>query len=156
MNVTSEPGTLEIVVTREFDAPRDLVFRAFTEPDLLAQWLGPRGYEMKVDRFDVRDGGSWRYIHRDDKGNEFAFHGVFHGEPSPDGFVQTFEFEGYPGHVQMDTARFEEMDGRTVLHIQSVFQSVADRDGMVSAGMEVGLREGFEKLDELLTTMRGS
>ena len=155
MNVTSEAGTLEIVVTREFDAPRDLVFRAFTEPDLLAQWLGPRGYEMKVDRFDVRDGGSWRYIHRDDKGNEFAFHGVFHGEPSPDGFVQTFEFEGYPGHVQMDTARFEEVGGRTVLHIQSVFQSVVDRDGMVSSGMEAGLREGFEKLDELLTRIGG-
>jgi uncharacterized protein YndB with AHSA1/START domain len=156
MNVTSEPGTLEIVVTREFDAPRDLVFRAFTEPDLLAQWLGPRAYEMKVDRFEARDGGSWRYIHRDDKGNEFAFHGVFHGDPSPDGFVQTFEFEGYPGHVQMDTARFEEVGGRTVLHIQSVFQSVADRDGMVSSGMEVGLREGFEKLDELLTRIGGS
>ena len=153
MKVTSEPGSLEILVTREFDAPRDLVFRAFTEPDLLAQWLGPRGYEMKVDRFEARDGGSWRYIHRDPQGNEFAFHGVFHGEPSPDGVVQTFEFEGYPGHVQMDTARFEEADGRTVLHMQSVFQSVADRDGMVGSGMEVGLREGFEKLDELLARL---
>jgi uncharacterized protein YndB with AHSA1/START domain len=154
MEVTTEPGSLEILVSHEIDAPRDLVFKAFTQPDLLAQWLGPRAYEMKVDHFDARDGGSWRYVHLDDQGNEFGFHGVFHGTPSPDQIVQTFEFEGYPGHVQMDTARFEDLGGgRTVVRMQSVFQSVEDRDGMIASGMERGMREGFERLDELMANM---
>ncbi len=76
------------------------------------QWLGPRQYTMTIERFDLRDGGTWRYVHADDAGNAFGFHGVFHGEPSPDGIVQTFEFEGAPGHVSMDTVTFEEHDGQ--------------------------------------------
>jgi uncharacterized protein YndB with AHSA1/START domain len=150
LKVTAEPGIPQIVMTREFDAPRELVFRAFSEPDLLVQWLGPRRLKMEIDHFDARDGGSWRYLHKEDNGTAYGFHGVFHGAPSPDGFVQTFEFEGYPGHVQLDTAVFEERDGRTLVRLNSVFQSVEDRDGMVQSGMETGVREGFERLDELL------
>ena len=150
LTVTAEPGIPQVVMTREFDAPRELVFRAWSEPDLLVQWLGPRRLKMEIDRYDARDGGSWRYIHRDDEGNEFGFHGVFHGDPSPDGFVQTFEFEGYPGHVSLDTAVFEDAGGRTIVRMNSVFQSVEDRDGMVQSGMESGVREGFERLDEVL------
>lgn len=150
MKITAEPGVPQIIATREVDAPPDLVYRAFTDPDLLVQWLGPRRLTMKIDRYEVRDGGSWRYIHMDEDGTAYGFHGVFHGEPSPQGIVQTFEFEGYPGHVQLDTARFEEVDGSTIVHINSVFQSVEDRDGMLQSGMETGLNEGFERLDELL------
>jgi uncharacterized protein YndB with AHSA1/START domain len=148
--ITAEPGKHGVQTTREFGAPRELLFRAFTEPDLLVQWLGPRKYVMEIDRYEVRDGGMWRYIHRDDNGNEFGFHGVFHGTPSPERVVQTFEFEGYPGHVSLDTATFEENDGKTLLRINSVFQSVEDRDGMISSGMEEGMNEGFDRLDELL------
>ena len=107
LHVTAEPGVPQVLTERAFEAPRELVFRAFTEPDLLAQWLGPRAFTMRVDRFDLRDGGSWRYVHVDEAGNEYGFHGVFHGEATIDGMVQTFEFEGAPGHVQMDTVTFD-------------------------------------------------
>jgi uncharacterized protein YndB with AHSA1/START domain len=149
----AEPGVPQILATRELDAPAQLVFRALTEPDLLVQWLGPRKLTMTIDRFDVRDGGTWRYVHTDDAGNAFGFHGVFHGTPSLDGVVQTFEFEGAPGHVQMDTATFEEKNGKTVLHMNSVFQSVQARDAMYQSGMAEGMNEGFERLDELLAKL---
>ncbi|HEX5499070.1 MAG TPA: SRPBCC domain-containing protein, partial [Thermomicrobiales bacterium] len=89
--ITAEPGVPQIVTEREFDAPRDLLFRAFTDPDLLPQWLGPREYTMIIDRFELRDGGRWRFWHREADGGEQGFHGVFHGEPSADGIVRTFE-----------------------------------------------------------------
>jgi uncharacterized protein YndB with AHSA1/START domain len=151
--ITAEPGVPFIDFTREFAAPRDVLFRAHTDPELLAQWLGPRRLTMIVDRYDVRDGGSWRYIHRDTDGAEYGFHGVFHGTPSPDGMVQTFEFEGAPGHVSLDSVTFEERDGRTVLRGHSVFQSVEARDAMVQSGMERGLNEGYDRLDELIGTL---
>lgn len=153
MNTTriSAPAGLPFVdVEREFDAPRDLVFRAHTEPDLLAQWLGPRQYEMVVDRYEVRDGGTWRYIHRGGEDEAYAFHGVFHGTPTPDLMVQTFEYEGAPGHVSLEALTMEERGGRTIIRGHSTFQSVEDRDAMVEAGMEVGIREGYERLDELV------
>ena len=148
--VQAPSGVPFIDVTREFEAPRDLVFRAFTEPDLLVQWLGPRKYEMVIDEYDVRAGGSWRYVHRDGAGNEYWFHGVFHGDPSPEGFVQTFEFEGAPGHVSLDKLVLAEHDGRTTVHTHSVFQSVEARNAMVEHGMAEGLNDGFDRLDELL------
>jgi uncharacterized protein YndB with AHSA1/START domain len=151
--ITAEPGVPYIDFEREFAAPRDVLFRAHTEPDLLVQWLGPRRLTMIVDRYDVRDGGTWRYIHRDTDGTDYGFHGVFHGTPSPDGIVQTFEFEGAPGHVSLDSIKFEERDGRTVVHGRSVFQSLEARDAMVQAGMETGLTEGYDRLDELLARL---
>jgi len=152
LQVTADPGVPQILTERKFDAPRDLLYRAFTEPDLLARWLGPRDGTMTVDRFDLHDGGTWRYVHTDGEGNEYAFHGVFHGEPSLDGIVQTFEFEGAPGHVQLDTVTFEEQDDGTIVRTNSVFQTVEARDAMVEHGMTEGMTEGYEQLEELLNT----
>jgi uncharacterized protein YndB with AHSA1/START domain len=153
LKITAEPGSLEVRTEREVNAPRDLVFRAFTEPELLVQWLGPRKYEMEIDRYELRDGGRWRYTHRDDAGNVFAFHGVFHGMPTPDAMIQTFEFEGYPGHVSLDTGVLEDRGDKTLIRTVSVFQSVEDRDGMVQSGMADGVREGYERLDEVLAKL---
>ncbi len=152
LKITAEPGTPFIDTEREFAAPRDLVFRAWTDPELLVRWLGPRNSRMEIKEYDVRDGGRWRYVDRDENG-EYEFRGVFHGAPSPDLFIQTFEFSGWPGHVSLETLRLEERDGRTIARTHTVYQSVEDRDGMVSSGMEHGMREGYEKLDALLAEL---
>jgi uncharacterized protein YndB with AHSA1/START domain len=152
--IIAEPGTQTIDITREFDAPRDLVFRAWTEPDLLGQWLGGKGMTMEIETYEARDGGRWRYIHKDENGNEFAFHGVFHGTPSPDRMTQTFEFEGWPGQVSLETLQLEERDGKTLLRNRAVYQSVEARDAMIASGMEQGMNAGFDALDELLPTLR--
>jgi uncharacterized protein YndB with AHSA1/START domain len=154
--VTAEPDKQEVFITREFDAPRELVYKAHTDPNLYTQWLGPRGYEMILETFEPHSGGRYRYIHKDQNGNEFGFHGVFH-EISEELMVQTFEFEGLPesGHVTLDTMRLEKLPGdRTRVTIQSLFQSVSDRDGMVQSGMEHGMREGYERLDEVLENLK--
>jgi len=151
--ITAEPGKQEIFITREFDAPRELVFRAHTDPELYVQWLGPRGLKMAIEKFEPRDGGSYRYIQKDQDGNEYAFHGVNHEVLAPERIIGTFEFEGLPekGHVILGTLKFEALPGdRTKLTSQSVFQSVADRDGMLRSGMERGVNQGYERLDELL------
>lgn len=156
--ISAEPGKQELFITREFDAPRELVFRAHTEPDLYVQWLGPHGYSMKLETFEPRSGGSWRYISGDDEGNEYAFHGVFH-EVTPERMIQTFEFEGLPetGHVVLETLKMEALPGnRTRITIQSVFQSVEDRDGMIQSGMEIGVNDGYERLDDLLARLSGN
>jgi uncharacterized protein YndB with AHSA1/START domain len=150
--ITAASGQSRIDMQREFAAPRALVYRAYTDPALLVQWLGPRRFEMTVDRWDPRDGGAWRYTHRDDAGNEFAFHGVFHGAPSPEGMVQTFEFEGAPGHISLDWVEFEDRGETTIVHTHSVHQSVEARDAMIAAGMTSGVNEGYERLDELLAS----
>lgn len=152
--ITAEPGIPMIVITREFDAPRELVFRAHTDPDLLVQWLGPRDLAMAVDRYEVRNGGTWRYVQTDADGNAYGFHGVFHGDPSPDAMVQTFEFEGVPGHVCLQTATFAERGGKTLMRTVSAFQSVADRDGMIAADMERGVHDSGERLAELLARLQ--
>jgi uncharacterized protein YndB with AHSA1/START domain len=155
-SITAEPGKQELFITREFDAPRELVWKAFTDPKLYVQWLGPRGFTMKLEKFEPRSGGGWRYIHRDKEGNEYAFHGVYH-ELTPERMIDTFEFEGLPekGHVSLETARLAALPGnRTRLTIQSVFQSVADRDGMVQSDMEKGVNESYQRLDELLEKMK--
>jgi len=153
LQITADPGVPQVLTTRTFDAPRDLVFRAFTEPDLLVQWLGPRNYTMTIERYEPRDGGQYRYVHADDAGNAFTFHGVFHGDPSPDAMVQTFEFEGAPGNVSMDTMTLEEHDGKTTARSNSVFQSVEARDAMVQSGMAEGMSQGYDRLDELLAKL---
>ena len=151
--ITVEPGKQEILITREFDAPREMVFKAHTDPELYVQWLGPRDLKMTLETFEPRDGGSWRYFHEDQAGNKYGFHGVNHEVSAPERIIGTFEFEGLPekGHVILGTLRFEALPGnRTRLTSQSVFQSVADRDGMIKAGMERGVNEGYERLDDLL------
>ena len=150
--ITAEPGKQEIFITREFDAPRDLVFKAFSDPKLIVKWLGPRDLSMRIEKFEPLRGGSYRYIHIDKNGNEFGFHGVVHEVIAPELVIQTFEFEGLPekGHVAMETTRFESLPGeRTRVRIQSVFQSVEDRDGMIMSGMERGVNDSHERLDEL-------
>jgi uncharacterized protein YndB with AHSA1/START domain len=155
--ITAEPGKLEIIIEREFDGPRELVFKAFTDPKLYAQWLGPRGFATKLEMFEPRSGGSWRYIQKDQNGNEYAFHGVNHEVTEPERIIGTFEFEGLPekGHVILQTARFVAMPGnRTKLTSQSIFQSVADRDGMLQSGMEMGVNDSYDRLDELLEILK--
>lgn len=143
-------GVPFIDISRAFDAPRELLHRAYSEPDLVKQWLGPRRLEMIIEEWDARDGGSYRYIHRDPAGAEYAFHGVFHST-AIDNMVQTFEFEGVPGHVALDQLTFEDLGGgRTMVRIHSVYQTVEDRDGMAAAGMADGVNEGFDRLEELL------
>jgi uncharacterized protein YndB with AHSA1/START domain len=153
--IVAEPGIPQIMITREFAAPPDLVFRAYTDPDLLVQWLGPRRLTMVVDRLDLRDGGTWRYTQREANGTEYGFHGVYHGTPSPSGIVQTFEFEGAPGRVSLETITFEEGAGTTLVRVNAVYQSVADRDAMIESGMERGLDEGYGRLDELIANLAG-
>lgn len=156
VTVTVESGKQELFITREFDAPRDLVYKAHIDPKLYVQWLGPHGYEMILETFEPVTGGKYRYLHKDIHGNEFGFHGTFH-EMSEELMIQTFEFEGLPerGHVVLDTMRLEELPGnRTRVTIQSVYQSVEDRDGMVQSGMETGVREGYERLDDILAGMK--
>jgi uncharacterized protein YndB with AHSA1/START domain len=151
--IDAPAGVPFIDITREFDAPRELVFRAYTEPELLVQWLGPRKYKMTIERWDVRDGGTWRFIHSDDQGNAWGFHGVFHGEQTPDGMLQTFEFEGAPGHVSLEKLTLEEGDGRTIVRNHAVYQSLEARDAMIDGGMEEGMNDGFDRLDELLARL---
>jgi len=151
--IIAEPGKQEFFIEREFDAPRELVFRAFSEPDLLVQWIGPDRLRMEIDKYDNHSGGAYRFAHYDEKGNRYGFNGVMHEVLFPERMIRTFEFEGLPekGHVSLETATFVELpDDRTLLKIQSVFKSVADRDGMVSSGMEGGMNEGFVKLEKLL------
>jgi uncharacterized protein YndB with AHSA1/START domain len=148
-----EQGKQELFIKREFEAPRELVFKAFTDADLLVQWLGPCNLTMRIDKHEAWAGGSYRYVHIDPQGNEYGFHGVSHEMLAPERLIRTFEFEGLPesGHVVLETARFEALPGdRTRVVIQSVFQSVADRDGMVQAGMEYGVNDSHNMLDELL------
>jgi uncharacterized protein YndB with AHSA1/START domain len=155
--IIAEPGKQEIIISREFDAPRELVFKAFTDPKFYIHWLGPRELTMTIEKFELRNGGSWRYIHKDIDGNEYAFHGVIHEFTPPERIIDTFEFEGLPekGHVILETVRFEELPGnRTKLTSQSVFQSVADRDGMLQSGMERGVNDSYQRLDELLAKMK--
>ena len=154
LKITAEPGVPQVRTERELDAPLDLVYRAFTEPELLSQWLGPRKYTMTVERFEPHDGGTWRYIHSDDAGNAYGFHGVFHGDPSPEGVVRTFEYEGAPGHVSMETLTLTDLGGRTLVRTVSSFQAVEDRDAMIASGMERGVHDSDERLTELLSRLQ--
>ncbi len=145
------PGRQEISIKRVFDAPRELVFTAFEDPKLFARWWGPRRLTNHIEKMEVRPGGSWRVVQRDGAGHEFAFHGVYHDVASPERMVQTFEFEGAPGHVLLQTATFDDLDGKTRLTMKSIYESVEDRDAMVQSGMESGALESMERLAELLT-----
>lgn len=148
--ITLDPKVPLVRITREFDAPPAKVFRAHTDPELVAQWLGPRRLELRVDHFDCRTGGSWRYVHVAD-GEEYGFHGCFHEVRPSELIVQTFTFEGAPDGVALEKLVFEDVgDGRTRLVATSLVDSFEDRDTMISSGMESGIRESYERLAELL------
>ncbi|WP_017572367.1 SRPBCC family protein [Nocardiopsis halotolerans] len=153
LTVIAEPGQHDIVVTRSFDAPRDVVFKAMTEPEYLARWWGLKETETVIDRAEMRPGGSWRFVERAPDGQEYGFHGVVHDLVAPERFVQTFEFEGTPGHVCLETTNLEEKDGRTLYTSVAVFQTVEDRDGMLQSGMEHGLKQSMDALDGVLATV---
>jgi len=149
-----EPGKQEIIATTILDAPRELVFKAYTDPKLIAKWWGPRRYEIKIEKFESKPGGSWRMIHVGDDGSEFAFRGVNHDVVEPERICGTFEYEGVPGHVALQTATFEAIGNKTKVVAHDVFQSVMDRDGMVASGMQEGADESMERLAELLEQMK--
>ena len=144
------PSDREILITREFDAPRDVVFKAMTDPDLIPRWWGPRKYPTRVDKMDVRPGGTWRFLSRGPDGTETGFRGEYREIVPPERIVQTFEWEPMAGHISVETAEFTEHDGRTLLTTRSVFASKEDRDGMIQSGMEDGLRETHDRLAALL------
>lgn len=148
--ITVPPGVPQVIMEREFDAPAELLLRVHLDPELLKQWLGPRELTTSIERYETHNGGTWRFVQQDPAGNEYGFHGVFHGDPALAGIVQTFEYEGAPGRVKLDTTTFEEREGRTLLRMVSSFQSVDDRDAMVASGMEHGLRESGDRLNALL------
>ncbi len=148
--IEADPTLPTIVITREFDAPPGRVFRAHTDPDLVTQWLGPRRLTMRIEQYDARTGGSYRYVHCEDDGTEYAFHGVFHEVRPDERIVQTFTFEGEPDGVALETLTLEDLGGRTRLVAKSVCDSIEARDAVIASGMEYGLREAYEQLDELL------
>ena len=154
LSIDAPDGLPFIDFEREFDAKVDAVFRAHKEPGLIKQWLGPHGYEMDIERYDFTTGGGYRYLHRDNQGEEYAFNGVFHVVRENEFAVQTFEFEGFPDVVSIESLTFEDVgDGRTRLRGHSVYPTVEARDGMVASNMETGMSEGYERLDELLGSL---
>lgn len=158
--VSAEPGKQELFITREFDAPRELLFKAHTDPNIYVQWVGPHDMKMTIDKWECREGGSYRFTH-ERGGHKYAFLGVYHEILEGERIIGTFEFDGLPerGHVIMGKTTFEDLpNGRSRLVHQSVFFSVADRDGMVQSGMERGVNDGYEKLDIILAneTAKGS
>lgn len=149
--ITAPEGLPYIDIEREFDAPVDAVFRAYKDPDLVKRWLGPSGYEMMIDRWDFTSQGGYRYVHRDPEGNEYAFNGTFHSVRENELATQTFEFEGYPDVVSLETLRFEDLGaGRSRLVTHAVYPSLEARDGMIESGMERGVTEGYASLDAIL------
>ncbi len=149
--ITADPDVPLVRIIREFDASPEKVFRAHTDPELVVQWLGPRRTEMRIDHYDCRTGGSYRYLHLSD-GNEYGFHGCFHEVRPSELIVQTFTFEGFPDGVALEKLMLEDLgDGRTRLTATSLVDSFDARDAVLSSGMEEGVREGYERLDELLS-----
>jgi uncharacterized protein YndB with AHSA1/START domain len=153
--ILTMPSEREIVLTRVFDAPRDLVFEAVTKPEHVARWWGPRGTTLPVCEIDLRPGGAYRYVTRGSDGSENPFKGVFHEIAPPDRlvFTQIYDVEPWSDHECVITTTFEEADGRTTLTSTSVFTSVEDRDAMISSGMEPGAAESYDRLAELLQTL---
>jgi uncharacterized protein YndB with AHSA1/START domain len=148
--IYADPALPTIKIVREFDAPSERVFRAWTEPELVARWMGPRSVTMQIEHWDARTGGSWRY-RAGHEGMEFGFFGSFHEVRPNERLVQTFTFEGEPDGVSLETMTFEDLPGgRTRISSLSVVESMEIRDAIMSSGMEVGVVEGYEKLDELL------
>ncbi len=146
--VIAEPGRQEASIVRVFDAPPERLFKAFTDPKLMALWWAPRRYSIVVEAMEARPGGSWRILNRDADG-EYWFHGVYH-QVSDKRIVYTFEFEGMPGHVLLGIVTFEDLNGRTKLTEKSIFESVEDRDGMMKSGMEDSGPEIMDRLADLV------
>lgn len=152
--IVVEPGRQDIVVRRVFEAPRELVFAAYTDPALIPRWWASRRFTTEVERMEVERGGQWRFVTRragDD--TVYAFRGVYHDIVAPERIVATFEFEcGGPGHLQLTTETFEEVAGGTRYTSVALFQSVEDRDGWIPTDMDKGIRESMDLFAALLRT----
>jgi uncharacterized protein YndB with AHSA1/START domain len=148
--IAADPALPIIVMTREFDALPDRVFRAYTDPELVVQWLGPRRLTMKIEEYDARTHGSYRFLHIDEDGTEYRFHGAFHEVRQDERIVQTFAWDGQPDGVSLETVLFEDLAGRTRVTTTSLVDSLEARDAILASGMAGGLTEGYEQLDELL------
>jgi uncharacterized protein YndB with AHSA1/START domain len=148
------PSEREIVMTREFDAPRELVFEAHSSCEHMSRWWGPRKYEFASCEIDFRPGGKWRIVHRGPDGEEYAFHGEYREILRPERIVWTFEFEGFPGSVSVETMTLEEHDGKSTFTATSVYDTVEQRDQMLQSGMEEGATESMERLDEYLEILK--
>ena len=151
-----EPGRQDITSTIILDARRELVFKAYTDPELFARWWGPRRYKNEIDKFESRPGGSWRVVQVGADGTRHGFRGVNHDVVAPERICATFEYEGFPRHVALQTATFEALGNKTRLVAHIVFESVMDRDGMVASGMQEGADESMERLAELLAELKRS
>lgn len=149
-------GDREIHVERIFDAPRERVFAAYTDPESIPQWWGPHGTTTIVEELDARTGGAWRFLTRDPDGSEIVFRGYFREVTPPERIAQTFEWDGMPGYVSVDNAVFEDLgDGRTKVVTDSIFYTAEEREGMIGSGMEKGMNETLDRLDELLAAQAG-
>jgi uncharacterized protein YndB with AHSA1/START domain len=152
LTLTVPEGLPFIDFERDFDFPVAEVFRAHKDPDLVAQWLGPRRLKMDIDHYDFRTGGSYRYTHTAPDGSAYIFTGVFHTVRENDFAIQTFEFDGYPDVVSIESLTFQDLGGgRTRLTAHAVYPTLEARDGMAQSGMEGGLSEAYERLEEVLT-----
>ena len=147
--ITAQPGTPFIDIVREFDATPARVFRAWTDPELIPQWLGPSTTTATMIEYNATPGGRYSYVHRDESG-EYTFRGVFHAVVANERIVQTFQYDGWPNDVSLETLTFEDLGGRTRVHTHSVFPSVASRDAMIESGMEHGVRDSMSRLDKVL------
>jgi uncharacterized protein YndB with AHSA1/START domain len=151
-----KPGVQEVIVIREFDAPRGQVFKAWTTPRLYARWIGPRDLTTRIESMNAKAGGSWRYVQTDPAGVKHSFHGFYHEVVRPVRIIDTFEYDNLPekGHAVFEAVSFDELpERRTRVTERIVFLSVADRDGMLGSGMEMGMLQSHERLDELLQKM---
>jgi uncharacterized protein YndB with AHSA1/START domain len=152
--VIDDDGTHGITIVRDFDHPVATVYRAMTDPALIGRWMGPHGYENVEITNDAKHAGTWTLVQRGPEGDEFAFRGVFHGDPSPELTLRTFEWLGLPGHVSFESLRIEDLGaGRCRVRTTSVFLTTEDRDGMRDSGMDHGVIEGYQRLDEVLETL---
>jgi uncharacterized protein YndB with AHSA1/START domain len=152
--VITRVSDTELRLTREFDAPRELVFKALTDPALLSRWWGPRKYKTVVDEMDARTGGKWRMRNIGADGDEHAFRGEFREVVPPERIVWTFEYVPLAGHISVETMTLTEDDGRTLLTANDKFSSKEDLEGMVNSGMESGARESYERLDEVIVELK--
>jgi uncharacterized protein YndB with AHSA1/START domain len=155
-NLTTAPLEREIVMTRFFDAPRKLIFKTYTDPNLIPEWWGPKKSMTTVVKMDVRPGGIWQFVQRGSDDSEYVFNGMYHEIAPPDRLIQTFEFEGLPDHVTIETITFEEEHGgKTKLTSKSFFQTVEDRDMMLNLRVGGGAAARMDRLAELLKEIRG-
>ena len=146
-------GDRDVRVERVFHASRDRVWRAYTEPALVAQWWG-RGHRMTIERMELERGGHWRYVEHAADGTNHGFEGRYREVKRPERIERTFEWDGMPGHVMVETSTFEDLgDGRTRVVITLLFHTRDDRDGMVGMDMEGGMNQSFAALDRLLATL---